>query len=242
MTKSARARNATLTVVRTVWIMVVLALALGMVGPVMAEVNGTNATVVSSSRMATISIANATDIRGGASTMINLTFLTQTMYWQGYYGDVFNKVQLSDGTNLFYEWDNPVPEGEVYATRNTSIDWSKVTCADYGTVMKEQQITGFGLERVNNTFSSSNTNSFSVGSIPISSGQCSYAAYLFNASGEAGTFEEVLLESENNIIYTSIVVNDGSAFDQSTADFEMIVAEDGTDEVPTTYYFYAEIH
>ncbi|MBU0979447.1 MAG: hypothetical protein KJ709_01455 [Nanoarchaeota archaeon] len=73
------------------------------------------------------------------------------------------------------------------------------------------------------------------------------AAYMYNSTSPSGSgrFNEVLLYSHSDAkpIYTAIIEDDYNSFDASTADFEMIVAENGHngDVATTTYYFFVEL-
>lgn len=207
----------------------------------MSANNLSNATIINST-FAEVGIMNLTsDSRGGAHSQIDLKIMSQTLHWQAYYGEITSRFVLSDGTDTFFNWDNPIPSGEVFASRDANIDWSQIACADYDTVQTEQAITGNSTDRVNLTFDTTNSRLFSVADTSIALGQCEYSTFTIDSTGEKGTFEEVLLESQNSMVYTAIVEADATAFTGETVDFQMLVAEDGLDDITTTYYFYAEL-
>ncbi|MBN2566458.1 hypothetical protein JXB02_00035 [Candidatus Woesearchaeota archaeon] len=178
---------------------------------------------------------------GGTSTQVDLVLLTQTQYWQGYYGSYNATISLKNaaGASLF-TW-GPARSGEVLAARSPYIDWEGLGCADAAQVLAENAITGNRSDAVNETFASPNVQAFSLAGIDYAQGQCQHATFLYNATQEAGTYEEVVMHDGTNAVYVSIVASEGEGFAGAAADFEMIVPEDGSDDVPTTYYFYAEI-
>jgi hypothetical protein len=216
-------------------------MAVMLISAVAAANNLSNVTPFNGSTAAITATDFSTSTLGGGATAVDLTFITQSLRWQGWYGDVAHNVELTDGVDLFFDWTQPVPEGEIFATTASSVDWSLIQCADYSTVQTEQVISGTGSDRVNLTFADANVNSFKVGDTDFGVGVCDYASFTIDSTGAPGTYEEVLLESQNNLIYTAIVSAGGSSFTGQPADFQMLVAEDGTDDVPTTYYFYAEL-
>lgn len=182
-----------------------------------------------------------TPTQGGAETQLDLSVMTQSLKWHGIYGDLLAVPTLSDGTDVFYNWTGESPQGEIFASRSGSVDWQSVTCAQAIDVQSEESITGTDSDSVSNTFNSSNVNSFDVGSSVFDTGDCGYAAFLIDDTGDHGTFEEILLHDGSDMVYTSILQPDTLGFNQENIDFQMIVPEDGTDDTATTYYLYAEI-
>lgn len=67
-----------------------------------------------------------------------------------------------------------------------------------------------------------------------------------NAGNDPALFREIALADGNgngDLVYTAIIENDKTGFDNKTHDFQMIVAEDGhgTNTAVTQYYFYVEL-
>ena len=105
----------------------------------------------------------------GNISKISITGTAVTQSWAGFYGNVTGTVTLddSDGSTL-YDWALVDPEGEVYATTATSVDWSSgnvlcwnftnsgVAYSNYTTLDNYQKLLGQNLldpDAVNNTFS-----------------------------------------------------------------------------------------
>src|SRR3989338_9613609 len=74
---------------------------------------------------------NHSAIAGNVSE-ITLTAFSSTQSWQGYYGNVSGTIQLADSTdNVFYNWSESSPSGEVYSTVNGSVSWTYVECFNF---------------------------------------------------------------------------------------------------------------
>lgn len=184
---------------------------------------------------------NVTELR------INATSITQT--WQGYYGNVIGMIVLGDSSNnTLMDWSiNGGIAGQIYATRVSSIaDWNALGCSNAGNITAEDTALGSTgkPDAVNNTFSTSiNHNAFFVGTTPIGPNNCS-AVNLKNATAKSSDWQEVLLSSGANIVYTAILSNQKQGFNASNYDFQMIVGEDGHGAASTSttpYYFWVEL-
>ncbi len=188
-----------------------------------------------------VPVANATTARGGAVTQLDISLYTQTLVWQGYWGRMVGTIVLEDDTgDQLFNWSNVV-SGEVFASRSATVDFSSIQCANASVVLSEETITGTGSDSVSSTFTSLSSQEFTVGRTTFLSGACDYSSYLYNSSATKGTYEEVLLHDTQDMVYMSILAENGQAFNSKSADFEIIVPEDGSDDVGTDYYFYAEL-
>ena len=57
------------------------------------------------------------------------------------------------------------------------------------------------------------------------------------------TFQEILLQdTNNNLIFTTLVEQGETGYDSNPYDFQLIVPENPGSSEGTTYYFYAEIY
>ncbi len=204
----------------------------------------------------------------GNVTEITITGFSTTRSWQGYYGNVTGVIQLADSAdNVMYNWSEANPRGEVYASRNGTINWNYVQCLNYtanGTYCADDtnragatslcgmnytqlhtnyNISSDDVDAVNNTFTLNNHALFYTGSLNFSLGECKNMK-VYNSTG-VGAFDEALLyePTGRSVIFTSILQRDANGFDSKTHDFEMLVLEDGhaTDIITTTYYFYIEL-
>ncbi|NOZ80370.1 MAG: hypothetical protein GXP63_01745 [DPANN group archaeon] len=206
----------------------------------------------------TIDGANKTnDALAGNLTEIAIDDTKVTQGWQGYYGNVSGTIVLDDAlNNSMYTWDQSSASGEIYASRNFSIDFSsgQIVCANTANVSIENTAifpgtAGNDADNVTNTFSQTTHPEIVVGSNTITADSCSYtlSTYVDDAADATRTFNETLLYSKNmnSIIYTAIIAQDAEGFKSGTDshDFQMLVGEDGHsgDTATTTYYFYVEL-
>lgn len=186
---------------------------------------------------------------GGSFTTLVLNGSYQTQGWKAYVGNVTGVLTLDDATsNTIYDWNLVAASGEVYVSRNASVDWTAITCANSATISQEQSVLNINsssVDSINNTFNETIHKSFYVGTINIPNSTCysidTYVNDSKQAPSETADFQEVLLQSNSNLIYSTILENSVAGFDNGKYDFQLIVPEDETKSAPTTYYFYVEI-
>ncbi len=173
-----------------------------------------------------------------------------TETWQGYYGNVTGRILLGTAAgDALYDWTVANPSGQIYASREASLTWANVRCANTTEIAAEETALGVatGSDGVDETFQAPDHDAFTVTTgVDILADTCN-STNLYNSSGvaQAGLFEEVLLSNAaGGIIYTSILDNSATGFDSRTHDFQMIVGENGHagDVATTTYYFWAQIN
>lgn len=188
---------------------------------------------------------------GGSFTTLVLEGTFQNPRWKAYVGNVTGSLSLADGSgNAIYDWELAAISGEVYVSRNDSVVWSSIACADTTTIGDEETFLNMGstsLDNIANTFNETIHRSFFVGTTFIAESTCrSIATYVNNAQQTVTTsslFQEVLLEDSNsNLIFATMLEDGVTGFDGSTYDFQMIVPEDSTSLTPTTYFFYVQIN
>ncbi len=169
-------------------------------------------------------------------------------------------ISLSDNSgNSMYQWAMATIQGEVYAVNQSAAPiWTQVRCFNF-TADTNQNITlaelegslGMGatdVDGVNETFNLSFTGSFQVGtSITISSTSgCKRVALNVDDAYQESDFDVVILHdntSNEAVIYTTVLEQDADNFKTGTetADFQLIVGENGQVATPTSYYFYVEL-
>ena len=184
-----------------------------------------------------------TEAQAGNVTELDIEAISVTNYWQGYYGNITGSIVLANANNdTLYNWTIATPQGQIYASRNGTIEWTGVGCmlqADIDAEDAELGSTG-KTDSVNNTFSSQTHPAFSVGTTNINLDSCRSTSVQGDGSGSV--FYQVLLkESTDTTIYTAIIDAETTGFDGGTYDFQMLVGEDGTTAGSTTYYFYVEL-
>jgi len=218
---------------------------------VAAPTGPTSATNLGSSRYNAVSAANVSAVAGNV-TELNFIANTVTSTWQGYFGNVTGMIILGNSNNQsLYNWNLTSPSGQVYATRLSSVPvWASVRCANQTEINSEDLVLGVNQtvdqDSVNKTFiNTTSFNPFYVGSLNINTTQNCRAVQLYNGSGVSSpNFAEVLLSDTSNMIYTGIISNPASGFDNRSHQFEMLVGENGHngDTSVTPYYFYLELH
>ncbi len=203
--------------------------------------------------------ARSVQAQAGNVSELSINTTTITQGWQGYYGNISGTIVLDDAlNNSMYTWDLADPEGEVYASRNNSINWTSgnVICANITHVESEESALDFNLgigqdvDGINETFGETTHPAFNVSSTGFLADQCDFtvSTYVDDAPDASRNFNETLLYSmsDSSLIYVALIVQggaDGFKSGNENYDFQMLVAEDGHqgDSTATNYYFYVEI-
>ncbi|MBR9676090.1 hypothetical protein GOV05_03720, partial [Candidatus Woesearchaeota archaeon] len=190
-----------------------------------------------------------TNAIAGNVTYMNLDATSITNVWQGYYGNITGTVVLANSNNqTMYDWSVSTATGEVFASNSSDIAWASIGCASVAQANTEEDGLGIAetdVDGFNETFSNSTAhNQFIVAARTFTSGNC-LAASLHNGSEqkEANLFTNVLLSDGTDIVYTALMNNDQTGFDDATHDFQLIVAENGQlgDTTATAFYFWVEL-
>ena len=194
----------------------------------------------------------------GNVSELNISSTVVTRGWQGYYGNISGTITLDDAlNNTMYSWDLADPEGEIYATRNNSVNWTdpNVHCTNITEIQTEETRLNFNnlgqdMDGINETFSLTTHPAFSVGNNTFTASECNFtvSTYVNDAVDTNRNFNETLLwsTSDNGMIYMAFIHQGGSdGFKTGTDnyDFQMLVGEDGHDgdTSPVDYYFWVEI-
>jgi hypothetical protein len=200
-----------------------------------------------------VSISSASlTTAGGSFTTLILNVTQQNPRWKAYVGNVTGSLTLDDSNNFtIYNWNLATISGEVYTSRNSSLNWANVACADSSIVIGEDislNLTSSKVDSINRTFVNTSRihKRFYVGTTLITNSTCraitTYVNDTAQTVSEDASFQEVLLQDGSNLVYATLLEQDAEGYsDGKTFDFQMIVAEDEYLETPTTYYFYAEI-
>ena len=189
----------------------------------------------------------AMNTSGGTITWLNINATTQNPHWKAYAGNISGKLALQDaGGNAVYDWNITSMEGEIYATRkSTVVDWDSMVCANLTSIQAEEtalNMTSSSEDSIVNTFNEKNHTGFYAGLTQIAANTCN-STNLYVNSQESGDFEEVLLYDGSYMIYTALVEDSITGFDGTQYDFQMILPDSGLEgsQTPETYYFYIEL-
>ena len=204
-----------------------------------------------------ISIENGTsrpatmlNTSGGTITTILLNATTQNPHWKAYVGNVTGKLVLEDAGNYsIYEWTITSVAGEVYVTRNSSVDWSNIACANSSHISQEETAmnhTSSADDSIINTFTRTTHKAFWTGAVEFTQNECNHTLITYvNDTPQASTekFQEILLWDGFSIVYTALFENRTLGFDIGYYDFQMLVPEKGWEGpvTSTPYYFYVEL-
>ncbi|MFH1290665.1 MAG: hypothetical protein ABIH92_04625, partial [Nanoarchaeota archaeon] len=228
------------------------------------EPNGASVTEISSETTPSGTAGNHSAIAGNVTEIVIFSEDSVTQSWQGYYGNVSGGLRIADASDsALYNWSLASPQGEVYASTNSSITWANIQCFNftaagnhttsgepagntslYGTNLTQLQdsfnIDATDLDSVNATFSNFNHDAFFAANHEFTANECRSVQLFTNESAsEDGVFEEVLLYEPvtTSVIFVSILEDSQKGFDDSNIDFEMLVLEDGhdSDTASTTY-------
>ncbi|MBU0907165.1 MAG: hypothetical protein KKD18_04995 [Nanoarchaeota archaeon] len=197
-----------------------------------------NGATVNATRTETANASNAGShqAQAGNITQLNIFAYSTTQSWQGYFGNVSGTIQLADAQDkVLYNWTLAEPQGEVYASTNSSISWTNIQCLNftatgaysgtetpgginlYGTNLTTLE-TSFGInssdvDGIDETFTLQHGgvgehDAFYTANRQFDEGECiSTRVYSSSGTGETNKFEEVLLYEPTtaSIIFTSII-------------------------------------
>jgi len=190
---------------------------------------------------------NITSVAGNLSE-INLDTIATTDSWQGYYGDIHNIVTLKDSReNIFYNWSDALPQGQIFASRSDNVNFYSVSCIKPEQISAEESYLGQQIsdsDSITNTFNSYNHPMFYIGAKKIENNSC-ISTNIFNIDGKDPLhfYELMLTDDGSNVIYATVVDNKAEGFNHGSHDFEMLVGDNGHsgDTNPTPYYFFVEL-
>jgi len=188
--------------------------------------------------------------QAGNVTEVNINANSITKAWQGYYGNITGNIILTDASgDTFYNWSGLGSiSGEVYASRNDSIDWTSINCTNSTEISNENAFVSKDAtapDSITNTFNQVNHPLFQVGSLTLPANTCN-STNAHNNTGQSTTnFYQVLLaDGAGDLVYTTLIDENQVGFNGGEYDFELLVAENGNvteASTSTTYYFYIEL-
>jgi len=193
----------------------------------------------------------STDMPGTITTVV-LSANQQDYKWKAYVGNVTGKVALDDANGKsIYDWNlGTAGGGKVLVSRFSSISWTSIACANQASIDAESTAVGISAsagDSINRTFNDTIHRAFSVGTVSIGGSTCrSIATYINDVPQAVSTsayFQEILLRDTTNdhMIYTTLMESAHLGYDNQLHDFQLLVAENESATVPTTYFFWVEL-
>jgi hypothetical protein len=171
----------------------------------------------------------------GNITMASLEANMSTSRWAGLYGNATGVLNLGDSSsNVMYSWD---AVGNIVYASIASPTWASLADANAANVT-----AAFAF--INGALADNYTNTFTGAPESIGSGIFSLSSdYATTRSGGATVWKTYSLTDGTNIVFTGKVSNNGVAYNNQDADYQMIIPEDGTggDETATAWKLYLEL-
>lgn len=181
------------------------------------------------------------DLESGNVTSASLQTNLSTYRWAGLYGNVTGNIVLGDSDeNQLFTW---TASGRVvYASELAAPSWADLADANEAAVEADYAF-------LDSTDSSDGYNTTFVGvaeafgSLIWPAVTSDFATTLSSGATTWKTYSLTDASGGTDIIFASPVSGEGVAFDGETADFQMMVPEDGEagDNAPTTFNLWVEL-
>ena len=171
-------------------------------------------------------------VAGGNASSTNLSADRATTDWAGFYGSLDQTVSLSDGST-FYQWTAEDVSGSAVLAAQGGFSGDS---ADLTAVSDPSTVNGVptsGAESASNTYTGSSALSV-LGAGATNSTVLDY--------GSASSFNNYLFsDADGDAVYAAEAQNSGTAFDGSTADYQLMVGTTDAGDASETFSFYAQI-
>lgn len=203
-----------------------------------------------SNSTSTSSLQNRSVDEKGTITVVTLDANQQDYKWKAYVGNITGKVALDDANGMsIYDWNlGTAGGGEVYVSRFSNINWNNISCANQTSIDTEQIGVSMGAgasDSISATFNETTHRDFNVSTTLISG--CRSTATYVNGNPQVmnstARFQEMLLRDSgtNNMIYSTFIEAAQNGYDNLPHDFQLLVAENESATVPSTYFFWVEL-
>jgi len=230
------------------WMLLVLMLAIG-AGQISAGVVGANVTAGTPVTLGSGAVGSV-EAWGGNITAVNLSISSTTMHWQAFYGNVTAGLRLaSNQSGTMYtvkSWTVDNLRGVVFASRGNNVDFSAVASAD---PTLDSLDTAFPFlasanDRANNTGADNANPAMQVGPYTISA-NTRPIIQTSNSSNPLAWTQVILNDGDQNVathyLFAVPINATGVAYDNSPANYQIIVPANASVGTSVTYYFYGEI-
>jgi hypothetical protein len=206
--------------------------------------------VISSNSSSTRSypVNSRADAGGNIVTLIvNATM--QHTGWKAYVGNISGGFTLDDANNdTIYAWSLSSYTGELYASTASSITWGSIACATIGAIESESNnlsLNSTGVDSINRTFSTQVHETVTVATTTILNSTCYSTALYINDTAqtpsETVNFQEIVLWDTATLVYAAPLEQNIAGYNNNSFDFQLLIPDNESTTVTTTYYFYVEL-
>ena len=187
---------------------------------------------------------------GGNITSVNLQINSTTLHWQAFYGNITAGLRLASNqsgtTYTVKSWTVDSLRGVVYVSPGSNVDFASLssTSPSLNDLDTAFPFLSGANDRANAT-GTNNTNAvMTVGAYTISAGSRP-VIQTNNGSSQAAWNQVVLnygnVNSSTYYVFAVPINASGRAYDNSSANYQVMVPANATSGASTTYYFYGEI-
>ena len=182
-----------------------------------------------------VTASESINVTAGNISYTNLSANLSTYRWSGIMGQVSGNIVLGDASSdVLYSW---TAEGRIVYASDGTPTWGSLADASATNVLS---IANW-LEGVN--VSDNYTNTFTGASENIGSDIFSSISSDFAQTNGASTWKTYSLWDTTNLVWAGLIEEDGTSYDGTTVDYQMIIPENGTsnNQVATTYNLWVEL-
>lgn len=183
--------------------------------------------------------------QGGNSSEMNLSQATESVQWQGIFGNLQFNILLQDANgNVMYNWSTVnVTGGEIYFSIHSNINFAQIEDPNSSFTVIVQ--TNYNManttssDNLTSTMVEGNHSTFEVGEIEIVSPT---PRAITNNYTMSPVFETVLLRESGmeRDVYAAIIKADSRAFNNAIVDFQAYLPMN-TSTSSAIYYVYTEL-
>ena len=184
---------------------------------------------------------------GGNITQVNFTINSSTLHWQAFYGTITAGLRLASSAGTVKSWTVSSVHGMVYVSQSSNVDFTSLnsTLVNLGQVDSAFSFLSGADDSAANTGSNAANPQFNVSDYQVAVN----SRPLITTRDGSGleSWQQVVLNDGNttsqpHYVFAAFINASGTAYDNSSAQYQVIVPENAAgDNTPTTYYFYGEI-
>jgi len=212
-----------------------------------APVNITSITAGTSRTLTNSGAAGTVAAWGGNVTPVDVVINSSTMHWQGFYGNVTGSLGLGGGASLLKTWTLSTLRGQVYASTGSNIDFTVLnsTAVPLANLDSAFSFLSAAADSAANSGSNNANTQFNISNYNVAA---SSKPRIMTMNGTGDLAWETVVLNANSVgtttayVFTGLINNSGKAFDNTAANFQIMVPVNGAGGSPAVnYYFYGEV-